>query len=137
VIEGLTYWAQALDNSSSDHIVALGEELSPDDSEGRQHAVSQVSDVIRGGTCIFEEDGVRLTADQRHFVLEIPSEQRDQVGRIAPIVCYGHYDRAQNNVLWASVAAGLRDFSRHIGRSLQSEQLGLARASFVMLKKSH
>jgi hypothetical protein len=135
VTEKFILWAQALDNASPDHFDVRGEELSADDSVRRQEAVSSVSSVIKNGTRVYEVSGVLLTADDRHFVLEVPSAQRDRAGRTAPIVCYGDYDAAVGDALGASAAVALDDFAKRIGRTLQPEHFELARASFEALKK--
>jgi hypothetical protein len=128
-------WAQALDNASPDHFEVRGKVLDPDDTVRRQEAVSLVSSVIKRGARICEKSGVLLTADDSHFVVEVPSAQRDSAGRTAPIVCYGDYDATVGNALGASAAVALDDFARRIGRTLQPEHFELARASFETLKK--
>lgn len=128
-------WAQALDNASPDHFVVHGEELSADDSIRRQEAVSLVSSVIKGGTRLYHVSRVLLTADARHFVLEVPSAQRDRAGRTAPIVCYGGYDPATLDSLGASAAVALDDFAARIGRTVQPEHFEHAQSSFEALKK--
>lgn len=128
-------WAQALDNASPDHFEVRGKDLKPDDSVQRQEAVSLVSSVIKSGARIFDQSGVLLTADDRHFVVEVPSAQLDRAGRTAPIVCYGDYDATVGDVLGASAAVALDDFAKRIGRTLQPEHFELARASFKALKK--
>ncbi|KAB2911236.1 MAG: hypothetical protein F9K40_01165 [Kofleriaceae bacterium] len=133
--EKFILWAQALDNASPDHFDVRGDELSPDDSVRRQEAVSLVSAVIKNGARVYENGGVLLTADDRHFVVEVPSAQRDRAGRTAPIVCYGDYDATVGDALGASVAVALDDFAKRIGRTLQTEHFDLARASFEALKK--
>ena len=90
--EKLIFWAQALDNASPDHIEMRGHKLSPDDNVQRQKAVSLVSSVVKAGSRIFDRQGVQLTEDGRHFVVEVPSAERDDAGRTAPIVSYGDYD---------------------------------------------
>jgi hypothetical protein len=137
-MEKFTFWAQALDNSSPDHMDKRGEELSPDDSYHRNEVVALVSAVVKRGTRVFESNGVQLTVDKHHFVLEVPSAERDQAGRIAPIVCYGNYDpvmQSVGNAFGASVAVGLHDFATRIGRSLQPEHVELVDIAFVELKK--
>lgn len=133
--EKFIFWAQALDNSSPDHFDVQSEELAADDSIRRQEAVSSVSRVIKNGTRLYEVSGVLLTADARHFVLEVPSAQRDRAGRIAPIVCYGEYDTGVGDALSASAAVALVDFAKRIGRTVQPEHFELAQASFAALKK--
>jgi hypothetical protein len=135
VTEKFILWAQALDNSSPDHFDVRGEELPADDSVRRQEAVSSVSSVIKNGARVYEVNGVLLTADDRHFVLEVPSAQRDRAGRTAPIVCYGDYDAAVGDALGASAAVALDGFAQRIGRTLLPEHLEIARASFEALKK--
>ncbi len=134
-MEKFILWAQALDNSSPDHFDVRGKMLSADDSVRRQEAVSSVSSVIKNGTRVYDVSGVLLTADDRHFVLEIPSAQRDLSGRTAPIVCYGEYDVVESDALGASVAVALDVFAKRIGRTLQPEHFKLMRISFETLKK--
>ncbi len=130
------FWAQALDNASPDHIETHGEELPPDDTARRQEAVSLVSNVVKAGVRVFDRRGVQLTEDGRHFVVEVPSAERDRAGRTAPIVCYGDYDSTVgDDGLGASVAVGLDDFARRIGRTILLEHFELARESFAELKK--
>lgn len=133
--EKYIFWAQALDNSAPDHIEVRGEELEAGESLRRQEAVSLVSRVVKSGECIFHMGGVLLTADTQHFVIEVPSVQRDKVGRTAPIVCYGVFEREVGDEFGASVAVGLDAFAKRIGRSLQPEHSELIRESFAILKK--
>ncbi len=133
--EKFILWAQALDNVSPDHFDDRGEELSADASARRQDVVSLVSSVIKSGTRVYEVSGVLLTADNFHFVLEVPSAQRDNVGRTAPIICYGDYDAAIEDELGDSAVVALGAFVKRIGRTLQTEHINLVRDSFDSLKK--
>lgn len=128
-------WAQALDNASPDHFDVNGKDLKPDETMQRQLAVSRVSNVIKNGVRIFEHNGVMLTADAHHFVIEIPSVQLDRAGRTAPIVCYGDYDAMVGDALGTSAALALDDFAKRIGRTLQPEHFERTQASFEALKK--
>lgn len=128
-------WAQALDDISPDHFDVHGKDLDPDDTVQRQAAVSSVSSVIKSGSRIFEQNGVLLTANAHHFVVEVSTAQRDPAGRIAPIVCYGDYDATVGDALGASAANALEDFAKRIGRTLAPEHFEIAQASFDSLKK--
>lgn len=128
-------WAQALDNASPDHFDVYGKDLAPNDTVQRQEAVSKVSSVIKNGARLFEKSSVLLTADTSHFVVEVPSVQRDHAGRTAPLVCYGDYDATSGDALGASAAVALEEFAKKIGRTMQPEHCELARASFDALKK--
>jgi hypothetical protein len=137
VTERLIFWAQALDNASPDHIDIGGTRLSPDDAVRRQEAVSLVSNVIKAGTRIFEARGVQLTEDGRHFVVEVPSVERDRAGRVAPIICYGAYDASIGDALVSSVVDGFNDFAKRIDRNILPAHSELARKSFIELKKKY
>ncbi|WP_139026540.1 hypothetical protein [Achromobacter arsenitoxydans] len=128
-------WAQALDNASPDHFEMLGKMLDAEDTVQRQKAVSLVSSVIKKGSRVREQSGVILTADRRHFILEVPSAQCDNAGRTAPIVCYGDY-RPFSNSHSDSAATALDDFTRKIGRTLRPEHRALVRESLESLKKN-
>lgn len=112
-----------------------GEELSPDDTVRRQDAVSLVSSVVNAGSRIYNEDRVQLTKDGRHFVVEVPSVERDRTGRLAPIICYGDFVAMAEDDLSDSVALGLDRFAKRIGRNVLPEHLRLARESLSTLKK--
>ena len=130
-------WAQALDNSSPDRIDMHGEQLLPNETLRRQEAVSLVSTVVKAGNRVFEERGVRLTADARNFVVEVPSAQVDRAGRTAPIVCYGEHNGSADDTLADTVVAAVDDFAKLIGRSLRSEDSESLRRSFLALKKNY
>ncbi|MDD2273244.1 MAG: hypothetical protein PHP95_14435 [Desulfuromonadaceae bacterium] len=133
--ESFIYWAQALDNSSPDHIEVHGQTLLPDDTVRRQEAVSLISGVVKAGSRVFDRRGVQLTCDGLRFVMEVPSMERDRSGRTAPIICSGDYDLKISKELSASVVAGLDDFAKRISRNILSEHFNLARESFEVLKK--
>ena len=78
---------------------------------------------------------MQLTADGQHFIIEVPSDQRDAAGRTAPIICHGAYGPDAVDELGATVSDGLAGFAAHIGRTLTSGQLEQARDAFAALKK--
>jgi hypothetical protein len=137
VIEKLIFWAQALDNSSPDHIDEHGEELSSTDTVRRQEVVSLVSEVIKRGARIFDQEGVRLTEDGRSFVVEVPSTKADRIGRSAPIICYGDYDSTVDEMFGATVAENIESFAHRIGRTILPEHCVRTRDSFGVLKKKY
>lgn len=130
----LIFWAQALDNSSPDHIEMRGEKISDGDSLRREEGVSLISNVVKSGSRIFESHGMHLTADQKHFVIEVPSIQLDQLGRTSPVVCCGDYDTSVSDEFAGKVASGFEAFAKCIGRSLQLDRSKLSLA-FEELKK--
>jgi hypothetical protein len=135
VTRELIFWAQALDNSSPDHIYMHGNELTPGETERRQEAVSLVSSVVKTGKRIFASNGVQLTTAGQRFIIEIPSVQRDSVGRAAPIVCYGDSEISRNDSIENLIMTGLDTFATQIGRSLRRDHVDLVRVCINLLKK--
>lgn len=132
--ENLVYWAQALDNTSPDHIYLRGDELHPTDAGRRQEAVSLVSSVIKSGSRIFSDKGVLLTKDDDRFVLEVPSQQLDRVGRIAPIVCCGEYGANIDDSFVENVIAGIEKFTSDIERTIRPAEIETMKYAFAVLK---
>jgi len=135
VTEEFIYWAQSLDNTSPDHIYKGNKKLLPKDNIQRQEAVSHVSKIVMSGSRIFDKRGVRLTESAQFFVVEVLSEERDQAGRIAPLICCGPYELTKSDALSASVIKGLDNFARQIGRNILPEHLELVSEVFKIFKK--
>ncbi len=131
----LILWAQPLDNTSPDHIESPGEVVSSERPERRERAVSTVYSVATAGKRIFSKGGVQLTDDGRRFLVEVLSDQRDQAGRAAPIVCCGKYDPSFDDGSGAKVVININEFAQRIGRTITPEKLDLMKQAFVLLKK--
>lgn len=128
------FWAQALDNLSPDQMSMGGKYLLSDDYKEREKVVSTVSNTIKTGACKFEADGIKLTANNTHFVMEVISDEKDSAGRSAPIVCHGIYDLSEINSLSKLVATDFTDFANHIGRHLAPGYDKLVDDAFDTLK---
>jgi len=132
---GFILWAQALDNESPDHISMGGRHTEGDDTPERMNAVSAVYAVRKRGGCVFENRGLRLSADNWCFVLEVLSVQRDNANRLAPIVCHGEYNLNSCDTLGDIAMGLLKAFAADIGRTIEPSHFELARESFRALKK--
>lgn len=129
------FWAQPLDNASPDIIHDGNEALLPSDTTRREAVVLRVSDVIKHGLRYFEHDGVVATEDGKHFVLELPSAQRDCLGRAAPIVCCGECSSPKGENVGDKCIDALIRFAEQIERGILPAHLDAIRSSFTTLKK--
>ena len=129
------FWAQALDNTSPDHVEMRGQVLSPDDAVEREKAASTVADIIRRGSAVYQEGHFKLTVCKNRFVLEVPSVQRDNAGRVAPLVCCGEYRSRDLDILEHAVASALDRFAQGIEREIDSSQRNSIGPAFAVLKK--
>jgi hypothetical protein len=133
MIRESAFWAQALDNLSADNIEVCGWQ---GETLSRQQVVSLITSVVRSGTRIFDELGVQLTADSYRFVLEVPCVQRDQGGRVAPIVCLGEYAfyPFEYDERGKSTVEALDAFAKSIGREIERQKSECALKAFDVLE---
>ncbi len=124
-------WAQALDNTSSDHFEISGGELT------REAAVSRVYNVIERGRQVYAQDSVRLTASGQELVLEVESAVKDLVGRTAPIVCLSGFDADLSPGFAADLASDVDGFANQIGRRLAEEHGQRVATAIATLKKNN
>ena len=129
-------WAQALDNSSPDHMANIdGRQIQPDDNTEREKVVSEVSGIIKGGVYKSEVEGIKLTANDKQFVLEVISSEKDCRERSAPILCYGDYDKKNTGGIEDSIITSLNTFAGKIGRTIPPKCDDLVRTAFTALKE--
>lgn len=127
----LSFQAQSLDNSGSDPMQQGGRLLSAED-HGRESLVERVSHVSVFGTCVFDKSSVSAFLEGNEFIVEVPSEQTDTVGRVAPIVCYGDSHKDMDA---CEVERELKQFAERIGRSISSVNLRLAQEGLKELER--
>lgn len=123
-------WAQALDNVSPDHIAVNGQTLGAADPKSRQNAVSAVSQVSLSSLTTVNCGDVRLSVSKDRFVVEVPSTERDEVGRIALVICCGSYQLKDLDRSGEAVVRDITKFAQHIGRTLAPDQLECVRRAF-------
>lgn len=124
-------WAQALDNESPDHVTVNGKEVNDDDDDAlRQQAMSSLSSVVKDGKKVFSESHVILHVSKTAFLLEVPSNEKDVVGRIAPITYFEENKKMAAN----SAISGLQSFARKIGRTISDETIAIIRKAFLKVK---
>lgn len=114
--------AQALDNSSPDHVEVDGKSLGESDWAERESAIACISRVSTTRQFSFAANGVRLIATKSRFIVDCPCVQRDSVGRNAAVVCSGEYDLASLTELGNSVSIELSNFAQRIGRSVAADK---------------
>ena len=84
----------------------------------RQGLARQVSEISLDGSQVFSEDSHAAFLLDDKFLLETPSDQLDDAGRIAPIVCYGRVPEPPL-VSWSGdVVKAVVGFAERIGRTI-------------------
>jgi len=123
----LSFLAQRLDNQDPAHMELNQRPLAEGNVAERQELARQISEVSIDGSQVFSEEShaAFLLADK--FLLDTPSEELDDAGRIAPIICYGRVPETPP-VSWSSdVIKAVVGFAERIGRTVSPENREIAR----------
>lgn len=132
------FQAQSLDNRSPD-LLRLAGSLDELRGPAREQTYSAMADISSLGETLFSQDGVRLVAKGGSAVLQVVPKERDEAGRLAPIICWvetGASDAAaagDADAVWASV---LR-FSEAIGRSYTDTTRSAVYGALDVFKKKN
>lgn len=124
----LSFWAQALDNSSPDHFEYAGVEIPHANTHSREAIASQVSEAIRSGVELLKDESHRIIRNRTHLLVEIRGTERDKIGRAAPIVCLADAHDLRTAEKRAIILDELDRFSTAIGREFNRGALGDALA---------
>lgn len=130
------FQAQALDNSSSDHL-RLAESGAELRSPIREQTYSTLIRISAQGSVLYAQDGVKLFVKGNAAVLQVVAEERDRAGRLAPVVCWIEHNTGQGpgaigvDAVWAS----LEQFATAIGRSFSEPKRLAAREALEQFEK--
>jgi hypothetical protein len=131
----LSFWAQSLDNVAPDDMVENNRTLDATYVKERQNLVQRISRVSTSGQRVFSEGHNSAFLLGNEFLLEIPSDQVDHAGRIAPIICYGVIPEEPWESWPSDVARAQRDFAFSIGRGISEENASSARRGLEAVVK--
>lgn len=111
----IAFLAQNLDNVSANHIVVEGVTLPPNDPQ-RQEITKLVSDVSLRGAKV-EGDGFALYVFGSAFVIRAIPQEKDNVGRISPILCYGLFPETPSDSWVLDLIENFERFANEINRN--------------------
>jgi len=90
----IAVWTQSLDNSSHDSMILDDSILSDNEVKKRNIVSSYINQILSDSkSFIVNNDNIKLTLCGGQFVIEIPSVEKDNLGRLSPILFYGKYDK--------------------------------------------
>lgn len=115
----LSFYAQSLDDRSPDHVEVNNRLLTEDDE--CQDLAQKISEVSLNGDEVFSKNWHSAFLLDNKFLLETPSDERDDADRIAPILCYGHVPD-EPPVSWSiDVVNAMVRFAERIGRKVSDD----------------
>ena len=122
----LSFLAQRLDNQDPTHMELNQRPLAEENVVERQGLARQVSEISLDGSQVFSEDSHAAFLLDDRFLLDTPSDQSDDAGRIAPIVCYGRVPEPPP-VSWSDdVVKAVVGFAERIGRTVSPKSQEIA-----------
>ena len=132
----LSFRAQRLDNQDPDHMEIDQHLLAEKEGTKRQELANSISEVSLKGKEIFSEKGFHtafLLGDK--FLLETPSDQLDDAGRIATIITYGRVPDEPPESWSCDVVESLTAFAGRIGRTVSKKKMKVARRAIEAIIK--
>lgn len=133
----LSFIAQRLDNQDPDHMELEGCRLREEDGDERQKLDRQISEVSWDGSQVFSEEHHAAFLLDDKFLLKTPPKERDEAGRISPILCYGRVPPEPSKSWPGDVVKELIAFAGRIERTVQEKSAKVAqRAVEAVVKKS-
>lgn len=121
-MDNLSFRAQSLDNQTPDEEVTE-----------RRDLAEKISEVSLNGTRVFSKGSHTAFLLGDKFLLKTPSDQLDDAGRIAPILCYGLVP-SDPSESWADVVVNaLVDFAKRIDRTISEKKKKVARRGVVAI----
>lgn len=136
-MKALAFYAQALDNSSSDTMLNENSEIVTL-SEQRQKTLSSISQVTADGKLAASGDGWKIFHLKNYFVAQIITSESDSLGRAAPIVCLIDSQNNHDDVD-VDVDIPMKAFLSKIDRTVDTQRLDelLQNLRMYQKKKSH
>lgn len=122
----LSFSAQSLDNQSLDPIEVNSHLLAEDELTARQKFAKKISEVSLNGAEVFSEGSHTAFLYSDKFLLETPSDQLDNAGRIAPILCFGHVPDEPPKSWSSDVVNAMVGFAGRIGRTVSDDSQKVA-----------
>lgn len=118
-MKALAFYAQALDNRSSDTMLNENSEIISV-LEQRQKTLSKISHVTADGKLAASGDGWKIFHLKNYFVAQIITSESDSLGRAAPIVCLID---SQNNHDDFDVDVQMKTFLSRVNRTVDAPRL--------------
>ena len=131
----LSFLSQRLDNQDPDHMELNGCQLAEEDVDKRQKLDRQISEVSWDGSQVFSEEYHAAFLLDDKFLLKTPSDQRDEAGRIAPILCYGRVPPEPSELWPGDVVEALIAFAGRISRTVSEKSAEVARRAVETVVK--
>ena len=129
----LSFSAQSLDNQTPDPMEVNEHFLAKEEVTARQKFAKKISEVSLNGTEVFPEGSHTAFLYGDKFLLETPSDQLDNAGRIAPLLCYGHVPAEPSESWPDDVVNAMVGFAERIGRTISDDSQKVARHGVVAI----
>lgn len=131
------YLAQSLDNSGADHVYVDEMEITAERVEDYQSIAAFTSKVALSGLTVYSEGGLMLKEYKGKFFIEIETCERDNQGRIAPILVYLESNQIIDEALIERICIGIENFLKKIHRSILPEDFLRIRSALNRLNKKY
>lgn len=117
----LSYRLQAADGVSPAHLNVAGALVPNEADSERTKAARQIADISQGGRTLFEQGGAKLMRKGDWIMVKVHANERDDRGRLSPIVCWGRVAGADMEDFGKTALSGLDEFADSIDRTINDD----------------
>jgi hypothetical protein len=121
----LTFRSQALNDGVSAHLQVEGSLVPDNATECRMHAADEAASISLRGSLLFDRDGAELFRFRKSFLIQIYSNEKDDRGRSAPMICWGPIQGGNLQASGLRALEGFHSFAARIGRTVNLEHVKL------------
>jgi len=132
-----SFRAQAADGISPAHLQVRDQIVADQEDAERIAAASEISAISQRGRVLWEQNGAKLTRYGDQIMLKVHSNEPDDRGRLAPILCWGRVTGFDLEDFGNAALAGCDEFAKRIGRTINSDHVALLKQAIRAEKKKH
>lgn len=126
---------QAADGLSPAHLEMEGRSV-PDDAAGeRATAAEQIVTIGEHGKVVHEQGAAELLRDGDWVMIKVHANERDDAGRLAPILGWGRVAGGDLEEVGHALLTGLQQFAERTGRTVNVEHVAALERAFSEEKK--
>lgn len=131
----LSFRAQASDGISPAHLQVRDQMVAEQADAERIAAANEISVISQRGRVLLEQNGAKLTRHGDLLMLKVHSNEPDDRGRLAPILCWGRVTGFDLEDFCNAALVGCDQFAKRIGRTINPHHVALLEEAMRAEKK--
>lgn len=136
-MKGYYFWAQALDNTTPDHFYYVYNKQNVVEVSECKNIIELIARVTKSGEVIYGDGRIKLIEKNRQVVIEVPTIQCDNAGRVAAVVSCFNIEQQIDDAFIGQVISRIDAFAQHINRTILLCDLEMVKTAMRKLNKRY